>query len=355
MSQLRVKFMAKGNRPGDEDRWLRQFPGREPSWGDCRFIFDAEATAYDWLVVYDDLAPVGTERFSSRIERLPCPRDHTLLVTAEPASVKTYGRSFCEQFGWVLTSQEPWALTHPRVVHGQTGYRWFYGMTDAGFVDFDALAAAEPPEKTGFASTICSSKAQRHTLHERRLEFTAQLTKAAPALERFGRGFRPIDDKREAIDPYRLHVAIENHVAKHHFTEKLADTFLGWAMPVYHGAPNTAEYFPPESLVSISLQEPDAVAAKLRELDATDAWAGARTAIAEARRRVLYEYNLFATLERFIRERHAPRFTAPGGATIKGRHRARIASPLTLIGHVLERRRVRRKLRQRDKDSSALH
>lgn len=338
---LRVKFQAKGHRAGDDGLWLRQFPGQRPVWGRCTFLLDPEVTAYDWLVVYDDLAPAGLERFSERTERLPCARANTLLVTAEPSSVKVYGKAFTDQFGWVLTSQEPWALDHPRAVRGQTGYRWFYGKDAAPPLTFDDLAAAPPPAKREGLSTLCSSKAQRHTLHARRLAFTRALAATLPELVWFGRGVRPIGDKAEAIDPFRVHLVVENHRAPHHFTEKVSDAFLGRALLAYHGAPDLADYFPAESFFPIDLDAPDAAAERLRSMTDPAIYEARRPAIEEARRRVLQEYNLFATLARFIEERHEAR--GAGGELIHGRHRARRMRPLGRLAYALEKRRVRRR------------
>ena len=44
-----------------------------------------------------------------------------------------------------------------------------------------------------------------------------------PELDIFGHGVNPMNDKAEALDPYRFHIAVENHVYDHHLTEK------GWA------------------------------------------------------------------------------------------------------------------------------
>jgi hypothetical protein len=58
----------------------------------------------------------------------------------------------------------------------------------------------------------------------------------------------PMNDKAETLDPYQYHLTAENHVYSHHLTEKIPDAFLGYTMPFYHGYPNTADYFPRESL-----------------------------------------------------------------------------------------------------------
>jgi hypothetical protein len=157
---VRVKFVAKGHDAAAMAVWARQLPGDGSRWGDCEFCFDPDARDYDWLVVYDDLPPSGPERFSRRVEELACPRAHTLFVTAEPSSIKVYGSDFLHQFGWLLTSQEPWATPHPHAIHAQPGLRWFYGVPRSWEEDperlrsWDAMHARAPLDKSRLISTV---------------------------------------------------------------------------------------------------------------------------------------------------------------------------------------------------------
>ena len=330
-----VKVFAGRDTP---DPWLRQFPGGVPEWGVCRFVFDREARAYDWLVVYDDLPGCAGERRSLRAEPLACPAARTILVTSEPSSVKVYGADYCAQFGIVLTSTEPWAIRHPHVVRGQCGLRWFYGFGGARALGYDELKATPPPPKPRAVSTVASPKRQRHTVHHARYAFTQRLQAALPELEVYGRGIRPMADKAEALDPFRCHVAVENHICAHHWTEKLADPFLGFCLPLYCGCPNAADYFPPESFVPIDIADFDGALATIRAALAPEAYAKRLPAIAEARRRVLDEYNFFAVIERIIRTdpRPAAGGSAPGGA-IYSRHALRHHRPLTSLRFLAEK------------------
>jgi Glycosyltransferase family 10 (fucosyltransferase) C-term len=324
--------------------WLRQFPGREPVWDGCAFIFDRDARDYDWLVVYEELAPRGKERLSLGEERLACPRARTLLVTTEPSAVKTYGDTFAAQFGWVLTSQEPWALRHPGRIYSQPALRWFYGVGAGYELDHDALAARTPPRKVATISTVCSEKRQTHTLHRTRFDFTARLKAALPELEVFGRGVRDMDDKAEALDHYRYHVAIENHVAPHHWTEKLADAFLGFTLPLYHGCPNAAAYFPEESFIPIDIRDPEAAIATIRRAIREGEYERRLPAVIEARRRVLDHYNLFAVLAREIGARHdagAVEESGQGDGIIRSRRAFRRRHPLRGARDLLQKVRLR--------------
>ncbi len=323
---IRVKLMSRM----PEAELLRYFPGGMPYWGECEFVFDLDARDYDWLVVYDDLPPRAGERRSSRVEALACPRRHTLLVTTEPSSIKVYGRSYCAQFGHVLTSQEEWALPHPRRIHGQPALHWFYGAAPGAYRSIDAMRAHPPLAKSADLSTVCSSKRQGHTLHDRRFTFTWWFKGVMPELEIFGRGVRPMADKADALDTFRYHLAIENYRGAHHWTEKLADAFLGCTLPFYAGCPNAADYFPDESFIPIDLDRPEEAARVIRSAIASGEYEKRLPAIMEARRRVLEEYSLIATVSRIVGERHTEAAAAEPGARLYSRRALRRARPWVL-------------------------
>ena len=193
---IRVKFLNKGKDRDVSEAWLRFLPVHSPNLGRCRFIFDRDCREYDWLVVYDDLPSIGQERFTRWEEVLACPRSQTLLITTEPSSIKTYGTGFLHQFGWVLTSQEPWVIRHPGAIYSQTGLIWFYDG------EYNDVLEHPPATKTSTISTVCSSKQQKHTLHHARYEFTQKLKSVLPELDIFGHGVRFLQRKNGALDPY---------------------------------------------------------------------------------------------------------------------------------------------------------
>lgn len=297
---IRVKFLARNIKGSDYRVWLRQFPGGLPTWGRCDFIFDRDETRYDWLAVYDDLPAKPGQRFSYRTLELSCPPQNTLLITTEPSTIRHYGREFLKQFGYVITSQEPEIIDHPGAIYTQPGLHWFYGVGEQSLMTHDDISADDPSNKSKNFSTVCSSKRQRHTTHVRRYEFTRYLARRYPAVDLYGHGVRPVDDKAETIRPYRYHLAIENHIAPHHITEKLMDVFLGGALPLYAGCPNADEYFPRESFVPLRLDDFDEAVEKIIEIVESDEYENRLPAILEAKRMVLNKHNIFALLARHV-------------------------------------------------------
>ena len=315
--------------------WLRQFPDARPVWGRCAFDFSPEARDYDWLVIYNDIPS-----FCVPEERLPCSRKNTLLVTTEPSNIKAYGNAYTTQFGHVLTSQEPWALPHPSRIYRQPALHWFYGLGRERLLGYNEMAAHPPLAKTLSFATVCSSKRQRHTLHNRRYEFTQALKKLIPEMEIYGQGVRPMDDKAEALAPYRYHLAIENFIGPHHWTEKLADPFLGATLPFYIGCPNAADYFPAESFIPLDIDDVEGAAAIIRRTIAGNEYEKRLPAILEARRLVLETHNIFAVLAREIEARYDAG-AAAAGATILSRRELRKRHPSVALQHLYEKCRLK--------------
>ncbi|MHB8914596.1 MAG: glycosyltransferase family 10 domain-containing protein [Thiobacillus sp.] len=308
-------------------QWLHQFPHGEPRWDNCQFIFDQRARDYDWLVVYDDIPERPGDSRGNAHEELACSSEHTLLVTTEPSSIKIYGNDYTRQFGAVLTSQAAWALPHRQRIYSQPGLHWFYGIGSQYVTPFDAMLALAD-NKSKILSMVYSSKSMRHTLHHRRASFMRELMQQLPDLDVFGRGaLHTLDDKADCLRDYRYHVAIENFIGEHHWTEKLADAFLGESLPFYAGCPNVARYFPADSFIAIDMRDVPGSVATIRKAIKENAYEARLPAIREAKRRVLYEYNLFAVLAREIAARYQPNANPPPQTRILSRRAVRTSSP----------------------------
>jgi len=336
----RVKFLSQQSNLGE---WARYFPDQDGRWGNCQFVFDRDERNYDWLVAYDDVPPKPGEPRYAAMEELACHRANTLLVTTEPSSIKAYGREFAAQFGHVLTSQPAWALPHSNRHYQHSANHWFFGEgRDHWISRAELVRGPQAKDKIRTISVVYSSKRQWHTLHAQRFEFIEAMRKFLPEIEVFGRGAHPMDDKAEALTPYRYHLAVENHIGLHHITEKLTDSFLGRCLTFYAGAPNAADYFPVDSFIPIDIRNPELVAETIRKAIRDDEWTKRLPAIEEARHRVLEEQHIFAVICRIISSSVT---LTPGhvgnNGIILSRHAWRKRHKIGAARHLLEKLYVR--------------
>ncbi len=327
---IRVKFISRVTLPDMNigRDFLRRFPNRIPTLGNCDYVFDRDCRDYDWLVVYDDL-PRNTP-----LEKLGCRRENTMLITGEPSSITHYGKAYLSQFGHLLTSQEPWAVKHPSLIYRQPGLLWYYGGNDPRGT-YDSLASTNVIPKTKLFSSVCSTKAMKHTLHSKRLEFTKRLMADIPELETYGYGMRDVVNKADAIDPYRFHLVIENHSSEHHWTEKLADAFLGYALPIYFGCNNLNLYFEAESFIQINIENYEEAKNCILGIIHSDEYEKRLPAIIESRNRVIHSYSTFAQISQLIQERNLPKIASTANVTICGRRKFRERHPLSIIAETL--------------------
>lgn len=333
--KTRVKFISKNTIPAFQLFDLPQHYEDRIEW-----VLDRDARDYDWFVVYDDLPPKNGERLTLGVEELACPQENSILITYEPSSVKFYGQDYADQYGMVLTSHEPVTLRHRnRFDMPPVGF-WFYG----GVAQMQAQPTA--PEKALDISVFGSPKAQKHTLHHRRAEFLIAMAEGlGEAVDVFGKGFKFVEHKAEGIDDYRYHIAVENHIGPHHWTEKLSDSYLGYALPFYVGCTNVEAYFPEDSFIRLDIADIDGALARIHQAIADNEYEKRLPAIIEARRRVIEDYNLGNFVARHILEKNtAPVPNASG--KILSRHAMQRRDIMTFLRYASGKTKARRRGRR---------
>lgn len=252
------------------------------------FTEDEACGDYDWLVVFDDL--------KGDVE-CACGRERAILVTWEPVSIKNYCKAFTGQFAHLLTNRPPEVEGHPGHHPGVGYFPWYNGRT------YSENKAFVVPEKTKLVSAVCSSKAMRWTAHNDRVRLMRALAESVPGMDWFGWGVRDLRNKNDALDAYRYHVAFENHIAPHYWTEKLADAFLCECLPFYAGDPLLEETFPAESFIRIPHDDPAAAVEIVKKAIADDERARRIGAVREAKRLLFEKYNFYAQVIGLIEAR----------------------------------------------------
>lgn len=293
-------------------------PGTPGHWENTQYALDcAPDFEADWLVIYDGWS---TPDLLTQV-----PRERRILITGEPESFHRYQDAYLAQFGRVITTQR--CIRHPGVIHTQVGMNWFVGVRFdfngpqgsyhpvLGFADL----AADPPPKTKLCSVVSSTKAVTAG-HRQRLEFVLRLKEElGDLIDVYGRGFQEVADKDEALASYRYHIALENSSHPDYWTEKLADPYLRQCFPIYSGCPNLHDYFPEGSWLSIDVGKPDESIARIRAVLKSDLDRERASALAEAKRRVLWEHNVFALLERTYRRLETSEAKPPQRVTLPER------------------------------------
>jgi glycosyltransferase involved in cell wall biosynthesis len=141
-----------------------------------------------------------------------------------------------------------------RLILQQAAVPWFYGLklrTDVGLMhvpketslQLQDLARMQMPEKTKLLSCISSKKVSTEG-HRWRIQLAEALHKHfGKDIDLFGFGWNAVEEKQNAIDPYKFHIVIENDASEHYWTEKLSDAMLGYSIPIYAGASKAQTYF----------------------------------------------------------------------------------------------------------------
>jgi hypothetical protein len=297
----------------DSSRLLLQTPRGAGAWGGIRFTTQPVQEC-DYLVMMNNrkLDPVTAL----------CPPDNVWAIMQEPYISGLYD--------WLIEGHAPYARVFTHAVVEPTGkympsqpaMPWEVGLT------YDELVSAGIPRKTAGVSWVASRLTflPGHRLRTALRELLLQ--QPSPLVDLYGRGIRWTSRKWDALAPYRYSLAIENSSSPNLWTEKIADCFLSWTVPLYYGCTNLEEYFPAESFIRVDAADPASVVARIRELLVGHEWERRLPALEIARRLVLEKYQLFPFLADAIASDGSlpgPRVTVtiPGYRTRRWRHRAR--------------------------------
>ncbi|MGY6276299.1 glycosyltransferase family 10 domain-containing protein [Methylomonas sp. MgM2] len=268
---------------------LRQTPKWRGEWNDYKFYVDDDTvTDCDYWVVYDGLL---------KPETVTCPKDNIIFIASEPPDIKTYASQFLHQFSLVISCNK--AIKHPNNHLMQQSLPWMLGVKQKQgqyetLYDYDKLISYQNSKvvKNKLLSVVVSNKKLTQG-HRQRLVFVEKLIKElGDTVDIFGRGFNEIADKWDAIAPYKYHLVMENSFVDDYFTEKLTDTYLGRAYPIYWGCPNLEKYFPEESFSRINMTE----FLKVAKIINSNIYENSKNYIEISRNMTLYKYNLFSML-----------------------------------------------------------
>jgi hypothetical protein len=286
------------------DNVSRQTPNKSGTWGSITATIDPEEAEYI-IVLNRPTMQVNADRM--------------LLFSAEPPIFRPEWSDIDALRKYPVSD-----LYFPQI--------WWISKS------YDELVSMDPLDKTGLLSWITSSKGKgrrsfvnrvrkifvrigidehrRRRIplirgpsdgHILRMEFLDRLVSHSPdLLDLYGRGdfsgpyyLGEVEDKWNGLHPYRYSLVVENYSGENYFSEKLTDALLSWCMPIYWGCTNLEEFIPEDSFVDIDIENPDAPK-RVEAIVRSDIREQNLDAIAEAREKLINEYQLWPTVERAI-------------------------------------------------------
>jgi hypothetical protein len=137
--------------------------------------------------------------------------------------------------------------------------------------------------------------------HNERMKFLERI-KPLPCMEIKGRGFEEVEDKWDVLSKSKYAIAYENFQNDYYWTEKIADCFLSYTLPLYFGCNRISDFFPEKSFIQIDPKDKH-IELFLSELVTSRKWEQNIDAIIEARNLVLNRYQLFPFIYSAIENR----------------------------------------------------
>jgi len=293
--------------------YLRQTPGGSGTWGNIEFHVNRTEIPCDLFIMLNrNMKPV----------RLPNNPEVWCILQEPPIS----------NFPWMFDGHRVFDRVFGPVSF-RTGRNERYTRTHGALpwhIDksYDELKGLPVPDKTNTLSCITSNK----TIfpgHRDRMDFIARLQKSDIEIDLYGRGFNPIDDKFDALYPYKYSLVIENYSGADYWTEKIADCFLSWTMPIYYGCTNISDYFPEGSFIELNIMDKNIIN-KIKTVLKEDPYHRAIDAIAESRNRILNDYQLFPYIANRVKKispgpaRNKQRLLKPYRTTVEYRLKKRL-------------------------------
>lgn len=251
---------------------------------------------YNLVVIYEGVKSVISVK---------CDPRNILFISGEPPMSRVYTKGFLSQFSFVFSSHV--GLKHPRNMQVQQCLPWHFGFDFLKWqfrYSYDDLIELPRPKKTKKISIVVSNKLMMPG-HRNRVSFVKALMKRfGDSIDFYGKGINPINDKADAISPYYMTICIENSSLNNYWTEKLADAFLGYSLPIYHGCTNIGCYFPEGSMYNIDINNIDVAIRNIEYLleNCEQIYASALPDIEKARHLLMSKYNIFPTLADFVND-----------------------------------------------------
>jgi hypothetical protein len=262
---------------------MHQTPGNAGVWQDIKFLLETDQPT-DYVVVLN--YPSQDILVRSRPGRI-------WAIMQEPPT-EFLKRSHRGDLSYSRVYTSDVRLRGAKYVHSHPALPWHVNRS------YDYLKSADIPHKLKDISWVTSNQTVLQGHRDRM--FFLQSIRDSLNFDLFGRGFEPVEDKWQALAPYRYSIAVENFSNPFYWSEKIADCFLSWTMPIYYGCSKIMEYFPAESMIAIDIHRPQESLEIIHNAIRSQHWKKNLDAIRFARELILDRYQFFPFVTEKIKQ-----------------------------------------------------
>ena len=274
--------------------------------GDCRFFVNQHVENPDYWLVIDDVCGL---KDSAIIEK-----DRVFFLTAEVPFVTNYfdDKKFLSQFAKIVSCH---AIFNHDNVQSDLPFLSFminavYGKDVNEYDDefnYDKMLEKNFYEKTRNISIIASHKGsvdgKMTEFHKIRYHFANKLKDHfKDKIDFYGYGHNQIETKAQAILPYKYHICLENQTTANSITEKLYDSYLGLAYPIYWGCSNVTDYFSENSVTQINIFDFKGTVDKIQEVIESNLFEKNFDELVKAKNDVLNKYGVFQRIAKICQD-----------------------------------------------------
>lgn len=269
---------------------------KDGCYNDKEFVFyenSVEDRVWDVVIVYEG---VLNER------KIRVKTGGLWFVSGEPPMSREYPSSFLNMFDLIITSHKYHRIKN--VVNWQQALDWHFCKnfkTKKNKYDLETLKNQPLPQKNKLISVVSSSKTMMPG-HRYRQEIISNLKRDfGSQIDFFGGNDGSVDYKCDVIMPYKFHVCIENSNLDDYWTEKLADSLLGYSVPIYSGCTNIERYFDTTGMYQFNTKKYNDLKKIIESilLSPEDSYNKKKEALIRNREKLFTNYHLFKTTQMF--------------------------------------------------------
>jgi hypothetical protein len=294
----RKKMLIKIERYFNYPDLKRQTPNGSMRWGNYTFTEDSSIEECDYLVILD----YPKKDFSVKVNK-----NNIIHLCLEPPNEVSKYRQYANKNIAIIYNQLDIKKNN---ILSHSALPWHINK------DFDFLNQLKVTDLNKENSMVWITSNQRSSKgHIARMDFLENI-QDLPFVNLYGRGIKPIDDKWGVLSNSKYAIAYENFQSDYYWTEKIADCFLSFSMPLYFGCNKISNFFPEGSFIQIDPKDKH-IRLFLKEIVSSNKWEENRDTIIKARELVLKEYQLFPFLTNLIKAME----TQNGDSTFQSKER----------------------------------